>query len=110
MYRGAGLGRRRLHNNIDNMSYEQLLAAFGDGTENRGAQEGDIRALPTATITDVNSLPTDARECMVCLEEFANGDHRKTLPCLHGFHRDCIDKWLRTNGACPICKHRIRDH
>ena len=99
-------GQRR---NIDDMSYEQLLQAFGDGTENRGATESSIRSLPTATVLDVDTLPHDARQCMVCLEDFSAGESRKTLPCLHGFHQSCIDQWLRSNGNCPICKHRISE-
>ena len=45
--------------------------------------------------------------CMVCLEEYKAGDVVKTLPCLHYFHSDCIDKWLRRNGKCPECRVSI---
>ena len=95
--------------NIDRMSYEGLLAAFGDGTENMGASVETITSLPTAQVKTKNGkvdLPPDACQCAVCLEDFEGGDTRKTLPCLHGFHEGCIDKWLKTNGACPICKYR----
>ena len=95
------------HANTDQMSYEQLLQMFGNGTENLGAAEGQIRSLPSATIQDVDRLPVDSRECAICLEEFKNGDERKIMPCLHGFHAECVDKWLRSNGSCPICKHRL---
>ncbi|OEU15048.1 hypothetical protein FRACYDRAFT_186797 [Fragilariopsis cylindrus CCMP1102] len=94
------------------MNYEQLLNAFGDGTENLGADEGDIRQLPTHILKDdplkgPSALPEDARQCLICLEDFAKGERRSILPCLHGFHTNCSTKWLRTNGSCPICKHRI---
>ena len=100
------------NNDIDNMNYEQLLNAFGDGTENLGADEGDIRQLPTHILKDdplkgPSALPEDARQCLICLEDFAKGERRSILPCLHGFHTNCSTKWLRTNGSCPICKHRI---
>jgi len=36
--------------NIDNMTYEQILEAFGDGSENRGADEAMISSLPSSTI------------------------------------------------------------
>jgi len=93
-------------NDIDSMNYEQLLNAFGDGTENMGADEDEIRRLPTHIVGD-NSLPKDARQCLICLEDFEKDDSRTILPCLHGFHQNCCLKWLKTNGKCPICKHPI---
>jgi hypothetical protein len=103
---GMGMGAMG-GGDVDGMSYEQLLQRFGDGSENRGADEGTIRSLPSAAVHDPNKLPEDCRDCCICLEAFEAGGMRKTLPCLHGFHETCIDKWLRTNGACPICKHHI---
>jgi hypothetical protein len=96
--------------NLDGgMSLDQLLQRFGDGSENntRAAREEDIQSLPLEEVHDPNKLPEDCRRCAICLDSFEAGTFRKTLPCLHGFHNVCVDKWLRTNGACPICKHCI---
>jgi hypothetical protein len=94
---------------IDGMSYEQLLQAFGDGSENRGADEGAIASLPTSRITKENAdcENADHAKCSICLEMFTTGDSKKMLPCLHGFHSQCVDRWLRSNRSCPICKHQI---
>jgi hypothetical protein len=93
---------------VDTMGYEDLLHAFGDGTENLGATEAQIQSLPTKVIENpAKELPEEARQCLICLEDIVQGETRKILPCLHGFHSSCCDKWLRTNGSCPICKHRI---
>ena len=104
----AAMGR---NNDVDNMSYDQLLQAFGDGTENLGASVNDISLLPTSRVHITEDgkidLPPDACECSVCLERFEANDMRKTLPCLHGFHEGCIDKWLHTNGVCPVCKFPV---
>ena len=89
------------------MSYEQLLAAFGDGTENLGASAQTISCLPVARVSDPERLPEDARQCLICLEDFEEGQERKTLPCLHGYHSQCVDKWLQTNASCPVCKFRV---
>jgi len=43
-------------------------------------------------------------ECAICMCEFEEGDAIKGLPCMHTFHAAEIDKWLRTNSACPICR------
>jgi Ring finger domain len=105
---GSGTG------DIDNMSYDQLLAMYGNGSENLGASARLISTLPTAKITTKTDgtidLPGVARECSVCLEDFNEGDIRKTLPCLHGFHDKCIDKWLHTNACCPVCKFRVEEN
>jgi len=91
--------------NIDNMNYEEMLRMFGDGSDNRGAQEGDIRALPVGEV--LRKLPEDQQQCCICLEDFQLGVRRKIMSCLHGYHESCLDKWLRTNASCPMCKHKL---
>ncbi|KAL4935662.1 hypothetical protein BDV06DRAFT_123880 [Aspergillus oleicola] len=45
-------------------------------------------------------------ECVVCLEEYIDGQSRvMSLPCGHEFHVECITPWLTTRRrTCPICK------
>jgi len=89
----------------DSFSFELDI---GNGSENGGANVATINSLPYFTIVDVErELPPDHRNCSICLEDFCVGEARKTLPCMHGFHKECVDQWLGTNGCCPICKHRI---
>lgn len=95
---------------VAGMSYDQLLTTFGDGGENRGADPSVISSLPTHVIDNVEKeLPEDKRECPICLETFQTGEERKTLPCLHGFHAECVDRWLEGSAACPVCKHAVDD-
>ncbi|CAM8898063.1 unnamed protein product [Rhodiola kirilowii] len=49
----------------------------------------------------------DELTCTVCLEQVNPGELVRTLPCLHQFHVNCIDPWLRQQGTCPICKFRV---
>lgn len=97
------------NNGVDGMNYEQLLQRFGDGTENMGAEEGTIAQLPVSTISNPEKeLPEDSRQCCICLDDFEKGASRKTLPCLHGFHEECIDRALRNRGCCPICNQSVK--
>ncbi|KAK4403295.1 E3 ubiquitin-protein ligase SDIR1 [Sesamum angolense] len=48
----------------------------------------------------------DDLTCSVCLEQVSAGELIRSLPCLHQFHVNCIDPWLRQQGTCPVCKFR----
>mmetsp|Transcript_90536 Transcript_90536/g.141958 ORF Transcript_90536/g.141958 Transcript_90536/m.141958 type:complete len:313 (+) Transcript_90536:43-981(+) len=53
------------------------------------------------------SPASEERKCMVCLEAFQGGEELRILPCLHRYHRSCIDTWLARNRHCPVCKHDV---
>jgi hypothetical protein len=102
----TGTETENIYNSITGT--ENIYNSINNSINNTAAaRERDIRSLPLAEVHDPNNLPEDCRCCSICLDSFETGTFRKTLPCLHGFHDVCVDKWLRTNGACPICKHRI---
>jgi E3 ubiquitin-protein ligase RNF13 len=45
------------------------------------------------------------KTCAVCIEDYADGDKQRVLPCQHRFHMECIDQWLSARRPlCPICK------
>ncbi|KAJ8372362.1 hypothetical protein AAFF_G00289950 [Aldrovandia affinis] len=44
-------------------------------------------------------------ECVVCLENFADGCLVMGLPCGHAFHQQCIVVWLVAGRhCCPVCR------
>uniref|UniRef100_A0A6I8P6D3 RING-type domain-containing protein n=1 Tax=Ornithorhynchus anatinus TaxID=9258 RepID=A0A6I8P6D3_ORNAN len=49
----------------------------------------------------------DIQTCAVCLDRFCKNQFLRVLPCLHEFHRDCVDPWLLLQQTCPLCKHNI---
>ncbi|KAF7120925.1 hypothetical protein RHSIM_Rhsim13G0078200 [Rhododendron simsii] len=49
----------------------------------------------------------DELTCTICLEQVNRGELVRSLPCLHQFHANCIDPWLRQQGTCPVCKLKV---
>ncbi|CAL9130788.1 unnamed protein product [Musa acuminata var. zebrina] len=47
----------------------------------------------------------EKQQCAVCITELRDGDEVRHLArCLHLFHVDCIDVWLRSYTSCPFCR------
>jgi len=80
------------------MTYEELASL-----EPVYVGSKSINNLPTCK-HDGTPLPGDQTTCTVCLCEFTKGEKLKSLPCVHFFHKECIDRWLMVGHACPMCK------
>lgn len=39
--------------------------------------------------------------------EFVIGDSLRYLPCVHTYHKDCIDDWLMRSFTCPSCMEPV---
>jgi len=50
---------------------------------------------------------SNVESCTICIADYKQGDKIKTLPCMHKFHKDCIDKWLGLKSECPMCKYDL---
>ncbi|XP_065070518.1 uncharacterized protein LOC135695375 [Rhopilema esculentum] len=46
--------------------------------------------------------------CVVCMSEYSYKEKIRKLPCTHDFHSKCIDKWLKSNKTCPVCRDEVR--
>ncbi|GFY93341.1 RING/U-box superfamily protein [Actinidia rufa] len=111
--RSALYGSRNLYDqhrdmrlDIDNMSYEELLA-LGEriGNVSTGLSEDLISKCLTESIYCSSDHFQEEGKCVICLEEYKNMDDVGTLRrCGHDFHVGCIRKWLSMKNLCPICK------
>ncbi|POM59951.1 RING Finger Ubiquitin ligase [Phytophthora palmivora] len=83
----------------DGLPYPQIIALptfkyqFRErhDNENQADEDGDVN----------NTV------CAVCCDEFEAEEEVRALPCLHFYHRECIDQWLMYHRQCPICKHVV---
>ena len=92
-------------NNSFHFDLEDMLRSL----RNRGnpTDQEILNELPETTIDDVNKLDPEKKNCVICLEDFKNGDKATVLPCIHLFHTSCIQNWLKTQNCCPICKFKL---
>ncbi|KAK7260842.1 hypothetical protein RIF29_27140 [Crotalaria pallida] len=109
-----------------------ILGVREDMSQNRGATSESINALPTfkfkmkknkrggesnsaaveggvvAAGTEKERVITgEDAVCCICLGKYENNDELRELPCSHLFHKECIDKWLKINALCPLCKSEV---
>lgn len=86
-------------------NYEALLSL----AERLG--EAKPRGLPRAEIEQLLSYrfnpethESEQTSCVVCMCDFEARQVLRVLPCGHEFHARCVDKWLKNNRTCPICR------
>eukprot|EP00040_Diaphanoeca_grandis_P030990 m.184509 g.184509 ORF g.184509 m.184509 type:complete len:445 (+) comp32194_c0_seq3:384-1718(+) len=69
-----------------------------------------VASMPSRTITAKESaegVGEDKDCCVICLDNYVEGDVVAILPCSHEFHKECIDPWLIERFTCPLCKYDI---
>ncbi|CRL06341.1 CLUMA_CG019094, isoform A [Clunio marinus] len=50
----------------------------------------------------------EEEKCCICLEVMKRYQCVRTLPCVHKFHKKCVDHWLRYDMICPTCRTKLR--
>ncbi|KAF5729341.1 putative RING-H2 finger protein ATL69 [Tripterygium wilfordii] len=65
-----------------------------------------IESFPKTILGESRRLPRPNNgPCSICLSEYRAKDTVRCVPeCNHCFHADCIDKWLKMNATCPLCR------
>ena len=104
------LGLRRRNDldypNVDNMSYEELLALEDRmGNVNRGLPKEKIDKIPKEKFSRYKFIDD---KCIICQYELQPNEILKVLPCKHCFHPECIEEWLKNQKVCPYCKGEVK--
>ncbi|KAJ9692452.1 hypothetical protein PVL29_011489 [Vitis rotundifolia] len=88
-------------------TYKFKLKKNGDVDDqevNSGAGEGGVLAAGTEK---ERAISGEDAVCCICLAKYADNDELRELPCCHFFHVECVDKWLKINALCPLCKFEV---
>ncbi|XP_068652107.1 E3 ubiquitin-protein ligase At1g63170-like [Aristolochia californica] len=77
-----------------------------EGTEvdAEGVGEGGVLAAGTDKERIISG---EDAICSICLAKYGDNEELRELPCLHFFHVECVDKWLKINASCPLCKREV---
>ncbi|THG03008.1 hypothetical protein TEA_005697 [Camellia sinensis var. sinensis] len=94
-------------NSLPTYKFKMKKTRNGNGREiNSGAGEGGVVAAGTEKERVISG---EDAVCCICLAKYANNDELRELPCSHFFHKECVDKWLKINALCPLCKAEVGD-
>jgi hypothetical protein len=63
-------------------------------------------SLATGPTSSSGSQPTTA-SCSICMDDIAQGQAVRALRCAHSFHAACVNRWLRSNNTCPVCREHV---
>ncbi|KAL3700341.1 hypothetical protein R1sor_018363 [Riccia sorocarpa] len=111
----GGMGLHDQHSDlrldVDNMSYEELLAleerignvSTGLDPETVSKRLKRSKYSTRSVIISVCSQESDVK-CSICQEEYEDGDELGKIDCGHSYHVACIKQWLVQKNQCPICK------
>ena len=57
----------------------------------------DLRAYRASETPDQPGM------CGICLKSIREGSEAAHLQCMHAFHVECIQRWLKVQSTCPMC-------
>lgn len=77
---------------------DSLLRDLSEKSGPLPASKASIDAMPRVGVTELGI------DCAICLDGFAADEEAREMPCKHMYHSDCIEKWLRVRGTCPVCR------
>lgn len=113
---------KEMEEGLGSRFFDEGLGGSHSDSERDGSDGSDTEDELRETQYAINDLPTriftfkskqgsadsqedsNQRSCCICFDDYKDNETVRTLPCLHFFHTECIDRWLFKSQTCPICK------
>ena len=54
------------------------------------------------------NLSEDYKKCSICQCDFEQDEEIRIFQCLHRYHKECSDAWLKKKSWCPLCRKSVR--
>ncbi|PWY66955.1 hypothetical protein BO83DRAFT_410305 [Aspergillus eucalypticola CBS 122712] len=112
--------RRQQQQDLSSDAIAQVRSTSGDNTSGGSPENTNINI--NTNINDSQERCNDTgdddpdkytsgdnhRTCAICIDQFADDDEIRSLPCRHIFHTVCLDPWVtKKNAFCPLCKKAL---
>jgi len=79
-----------------------------DTIKKRGLSKQKLSSFPTIFWNTTRNQ--DASNCVICLEDYNEGDKLVIMPCcLTKFHVVCAQKALEETRVCPFCRKELEE-
>mmetsp|Transcript_228 Transcript_228/g.195 ORF Transcript_228/g.195 Transcript_228/m.195 type:complete len:292 (-) Transcript_228:16-891(-) len=94
---------------IVNNAVEETLALHSEGNtpyKLNPANDQEISKLNSEIL--YHELDNNENECLICRDIIEIGSEiTRLVLCKHCFHTDCVIRWLKLQGWCPVCRAPI---
>eukprot|EP00750_Incisomonas_marina_P031316 INCI797.1.p1 GENE.INCI797.1~~INCI797.1.p1 ORF type:complete len:451 (+),score=59.77 INCI797.1:283-1635(+) len=83
-----------------------LLMVPSQNAGPRPAPDAALKKLEefSLRLSHIRSCPS----CVICMEDWTEGEKAVRLPCNHVFHKECVVHWLKSRNSCPVCREKLR--
>ena len=72
-----------------------------------GLSQSQIDAIPEIPFKRNSQDLYCGDKCVICLKDLVENEMVKGLKCMHFFHSECINPWLKVKTHCPICRQKV---
>ncbi len=97
---------------VRNRTSNTVTKKGGDNIENNILDVLDLENVPYSDLLQKSKKIKKCDEilndlCSICHCNYNINEYKRNLDCNHVYHKKCIDKWLKTNLNCPMCRKDI---